>query len=616
MWLLLCGLGAAGVTLLWHLSGSIDEILKENYASVLAMEDLKEALERIDSSFQFALLGRGTADPREQAQLESKAQTTFASQWKPYDLALRKEQANITIHPREDELVDQLIRQTERYRHLGKSFYERSPQDPARHREYFGEGGLQVTFEQLRDTADAILRLNHDNMEQASRQAKRTARNSVLWFAIGIVLVALLGAFAARYTVRTVLRPIAAITQAAQGVSAGNLDQLVPHLARDELGQLAQAFNTMTRHLRDYRRSNLSRLLRVQRTSQATIDSFPDPVFVVDEEGKVEMANPAARRLLGVAGGMADRQPSSSWEAPEPLRGPLQDALRGQHDYLPEGFDRAIQMGHDGQVQSFLPRILTIRDPYGNCLGAAVLLQNVTRFRLLDQVKNDLVATVSHELKTPLTSLRLDLHLVLEEAVGPLTSKQTELLLDARENAERLLAIVNNLLNLARLEQKRELLDLRPELPAELLQRAADTIGPRAEDKGIVVRVDAPPGLPSVAADAVRLGHALGNLLDNAITYTERGGQVTLSAAARDDHVLLTITDTGAGIPAEYLPRVFERFFRVPGQSGAAGTGLGLAIVREIVAAHDGTIMCSSQPGVGTTFTITLPVWKNEPEAA
>src|SRR5207302_5188749 len=156
-----------------------------------------------------------------------------------------------------------------------------------------------------------------------------------------------------------------------------------------------------------------------------------------------------------------------------------------------------------------LPRVLTIRDPYGNALGAAVLLQDVTRLRLLDQVKSNLVATASHELKTPLTSIRLAVHLLLEEEIGPLTPKQTELLLDARENSERLLAMVNNLLDLARLEQGWRQLDVRPESPDSLLQTAADAVRPRAEDKRVEIALSVPQGLPAVAADRSRLGHAL-----------------------------------------------------------------------------------------------------------
>src|SRR5262249_24782164 len=140
------------------------------------------------------------------------------------------------------------------------------------------------------------------------------------------------------------------------------------------------------------------------------------------------------------------------------------------------------------------------------------------------------------------------------------------------------------------------------------LQAAADSIRPRADDKGVEIALDVPTGLPPLAVDATRLGHALRNLLDNALTYSDRGGRITLSASADSDAVMLSIADTGTGIPAEHVPHVFEKFFRVPGQSRGTGTGLGLAIVNEIVAAHGGTINCESRPGAGTTFHIRLPL--------
>src|SRR5262249_7674098 len=141
-----------------------------------------------------------------------------------------------------------------------------------------------------------------------------------------------------------------------------------------------------------------------------TIDAFPDPVLVVDSEGRVELANPSARRILGVEVKTGDQTATVPWQPPEAIRVALDEALKDQRPYLPEGFDRVVVLRMDGQEHFFLPHILPIRDPYGNTLGAAVQLLDVTRFRLLDQVKSDLVATVSHELKTPLTSIRLAVH--------------------------------------------------------------------------------------------------------------------------------------------------------------------------------------------------------------
>jgi signal transduction histidine kinase len=286
----------------------------------------------------------------------------------------------------------------------------------------------------------------------------------------------------------------------------------------------------------------------------------------------------------------------------------LAEALTNQNDYSPEGFDHVILMGPRGRERAILPRILAIRDPYGNARGAAILLQDVTRLRLLDQVKSNLLATASHELKTPLTSIRLAVHLLLEEQVGPLTPKQTELLLDARENSERLLAMINNLLDLARLEQGSKQLDVLPQRPADLLRAAADAVRARAADQGIELVTNCPPGLPDLAADANRLGHALRNLLDNALTYPSRGGRITLEASSEGSWVTLSVADTGVGIPTDQLPHVFEKFFRVPGQTRGTGTGLGLAIVQEIVTAHGGTVDCESTPGLGTVFRMTLPV--------
>ncbi len=295
-----------------------------------------------------------------------------------------------------------------------------------------------------------------------------------------------------------------------------------------------------------------------------------------------------------------------------PCASPLEDALQKHRPFLTQAFDQTVTFRYNGEDRAYLPQILPIQDPFGSTLGAAVVLTDVTRFRLLDQIKSDLVATVSHELKTPLTSVRLVLHLLLEETIGPLTPKQTELLIDARDNAERLLNMIEHLLALARLEEGRDSLQFQQEAPQALLQAAADNVRPRAEAKRVELIVNDASQLPPVAADPVRLGHALNNLLDNALTYTDQGGRITLFADLDDGVVRLTVADTGVGIPAENLAHVFDKFFRVPDQSRGHGTGLGLAIVREIVQAHGGQIHCESKLGRGTVFRLTLPVWKED----
>ena len=593
--LLLIVLGGSGAVLLQRLGGRIDAILRENYRSVIYMERLNEAVERIDSSFHIALAGR-----------DSDARKQYEANWGLFRENLDGERENITL-PGEAELVQQLEQLGDEYRRQGDAFFRGTVAQ--RNQLYFQDArGLLDLFRGVKAVSNQISRINQENMEEASEDARKAAVTSLLGFAVGFALAVTFAGLLAWGTIRAVLQPIRAVTESALAISAGNLDQVVPVASNDELGQVAEAFNRMARHLRDLRQSQLAQLLRAQQTSQATIDSFPDAVLVIDLEGQVEMANPAARRLFGVVPTDSGQRVGRVWSPPEPLNVPLSNALRGQQDYLPEGFDKTILMGSNGSERALLPRIMTIRDPYGIALGAAVLLQDVTRLRLLDQVKGNLVATASHELKTPLTSIRLAVYMLLEEATGPLTSKQTEMLLDARENCERLLAMVNNLLDIARLEEGQRQLDTIPQTPESLLRAAADAVRPRAEDKGVDIVIQVPPNLPEVAADPTRMGTALRNLLDNALTYTDAGGRITLEASLVQDGVDLMVTDTGVGIPTEYQARVFEKFFRVPNQSLGSGTGLGLAIVREIVIAHSGTVSCISQPGVGTSFHLTLPV--------
>ena len=191
-------------------------------------------------------------------------------------------------------------------------------------------------------------------MEEANRQARRLARSSLIWYGGGLAIGIALAVFLVASTIRTILYPIRAVTESAAAIGAGNLDQLVPVSSEDELGQLASAFNSMARQLRDYRQSHKAQLTRAQKTSQATINSFPDPVLVVDSQQHVELANPMARRIFGVVPIEAEDGTPLVWQPPDPLRQPLADVLQNRREYLPEGFDKAVvlQMGEDNHFVS------------------------------------------------------------------------------------------------------------------------------------------------------------------------------------------------------------------------------------------------------------------------
>lgn len=585
---ILVGLGLWAIAMFNHLGGRIDVILRENYESVLAAEGMKEALERMDSAAQFAVNGQ-----------DERAREQYHMYVPLFQKNLDKERHNVTlIVEGEQEQANRLTTLFDTYLKQSESFYG---MPPARRADvYYKE--LYRTFLEIKETADKVLTINQAKMTEEDRKAREAASRSER-----VMIVALLGGAAIATAIalvlsRSILEPIGAVTRSARAMAKGDLDQVVPASTRDELGELASAFNTMARTIREFQQAGTAQLLRAQKTAQATIDSFPDPVVVVDPTGAVERANPAARRILGVV----PSDGSIPWTPPPLLKPTLTEVLGGQPDSLPTSLEHALCFRDDGQERFFLPRVLSIRGDDG-VLGAAVVLSDVTKFRLVDQLKSDMVSTVSHELKTPLTGVQMAIHLLLEEAVGPLTSKQTELLLAARQDSERLLAMVNDLLDLTRIEQGRVRLALVPQAPDRLVEDAVDRADTKARDVGITLEVQAPRELPKVMADAERIEHVFDNLLVNALGHTGRGGVIRVSAEEDGGQVRFTVEDTGEGIAAEHLPRLFEKFYRVPGSRRSGGAGLGLAIAREIVTAHGGQIDVHSERGRGTAFTFTLP---------
>jgi len=589
---ILIGLGLWAIAMFYGLGGNIDVILRENYRSVLAVERMKEALERMDSGLMFAFSGRA-----------QQAREQFDKSKEEFDRQLGVEQHNITVAG-EKELVDELKAEYRGYLDLAADYFDlRNATTADRANVYFSR--LLPKFENLRKLEDRVLLLNQRNMEQMNEKALWNAASSTRLMIAALLVAVVLAMASSRVLTRKILEPIVAVTEGARAVSQGKLDQVVPATTKDELGELGQAFNTMARTIREYREAGTVRLLRAQKAAQATIDSFPDPVIVVDPQGGVERANPAARRLLqAIPTTSGDALP---WIAPASLKPHLDSVLGGQADYLPLSLEQAIFLRDGNQDRYFLPRVLRIRSDSGELLGAAVVLSDVTKFHLLDQLKSDMISTVSHELKTPLTSLQMVVHLLLEEAVGPLSTKQTELLLAARQDCDRLLGMINDLLDLTRIEQGRVALDQQPADAAELVRDALERYRSAAEDAGITLQTQLEALLPLVLVDKERIEHVFDNLLTNALRHTDRGGTIILRAAADGGTVQFSVADTGEGIPAQFIPRVFDKFFRTPGAKHQGGAGLGLAIVHEIIVSHGGQIGVQSTLGKGTTFTFSLP---------
>jgi signal transduction histidine kinase len=434
---------------------------------------------------------------------------------------------------------------------------------------------------------------------ETEASAEQLAGTAVRVLSLAIAAAVVFSVAIAWLVAASLLRPIKALTASAIALGEGNLDTHVPEFSRDELGSLAQSFNTMATRLRAYRDASQEKVLKTQRTMEATLTSTPDPLFVVSKDGGFEVRNPAAEELSAL--------PAFSGGLPAELTGPLQKVLMTGEHYLPTDYGRAVTFRLGKEERHYLPRILSIGDKLTEFKGAALILQDVTRFRLLDDAKTNLVGTVSHELKTPLTSLRMAVYLLLEATLGPLTPSQREMLESARDDADRLLRILDSLLDLARIEAGAAALERRPVPVDDLVRGAADEAKGLLSAAGQSLEVRVQPALGTVDVDDGRLRHVFINLLSNSSKYSAPGKTITLAAALGPvGFVRFSVRDQGPGLPPEVISRVFDRFYRVPGQS-KPGAGIGLAIAREIVVAHGGTITCANLPGGGAEFSFLIP---------
>lgn len=579
--LLLIAMGGYALFNCLELSRAVEVTLVANYGALDATEEMKDAATLVNATVYQAVRGDSLAarqqlDAQRARFLRSLREQSMAAAGTPrahfvmaVDQAFAAQQA----------LDDALLRQ---------------PNATLREQRQT-ETALFGTLQALA----ALGQYDHESLKAELARAGNTTRTTVRLLAGAMATAVLLSLYLSFRLSRSLLRPIKALTASAVALGDGALDREVPVLSRDELGELARAFNTMAAKLRAFREATTARVLRVQRTMEATLTSSPDPVFVVSRRGEVELTNPAAAALAGL--------PEFRDGLPEPLRQPVAGVLAtGQH-YLPTDYDRVVTLRAGREDRHYLPRILAVGDTLTGFGGAAILLQDVTKFRLLDDAKNNLVGTVSHELKTPLTGLRMAVYLLLEQNVGRLTPAQRELLETARDDADRLLRILNDLLDLSRLESGATALSREAVPAADLLAAMAAEMKTQVDAAGQRLAVEVGAGVTTVPVDRERIRHVFINLLTNACKYSPAGGEITLYAGATPDgFVRLGVRDQGPGIPAESLPRLFDRFYRVPGQT-KKGAGLGLALAREIVVAHGGTIACSCSPGGGSDFYFLLP---------
>jgi len=573
-------------------------IISENYDSVVAAQEMKESLERQDSAALFALIGA-----------REKALTQLGEHRARFDANFQKAANNIT-EVGERQAIEAIRNERDVYYQRFDTFIGRATnptgprnEDVELRREYFTQ--LEPQFNKLRSACEHLLQLNQRAMLAKSEAAAGVAQ---LWFyrtllIAGVLIIA--GVVLAFFLAKRIVGPLRQLTESTARIGAGDLDAKVEINSRDEVGLLAAEYNRMAERIRQLRNSDLGQLLVAQQTTEAAIDSLYDPVIVTDEEGRVTKLNPAAEEIFGPETDNSGKHVADI-ASDQRIAGAVAEALESRRPVAVELMSSVVPLGVDGCERAFRLRTTPMRNDGKHLLGAVTLLEDVTHLREIDRLKSEFIATASHELRTPLTSVQMGVHLLLEGATGELNEKQVEVLSACRDECDRLDKLMLDLLDLSRIEAGENKPTLESARTTDVILAATRELRPQVESKGLAFTVDAPVALPSVMVDRTQVERVLANLVGNAIRYTSEGG-IKINASLRGNFVAVSVSDTGSGIPQEYLPHIFDKFVQVPG-APTGGAGLGLAISRLIVEAHGGQISAQSEPHKGSTFTFTLPI--------
>ncbi|MCB2410827.1 sensor histidine kinase [Hymenobacter lucidus] len=574
MLVLLAGIGAYAFSTVRSLDYGSRAILQDNFYSVQLGQAMLQALDAAE------------ATPAGHDEL---------ARFRRY---LRQEAANVTERG-EQQLVDSMLLATGRYQ---------AETIPTRR---------TAAIARLRRQTHRMVALNMQALTRKNEQANRAASAS------GRYLLALLtlGSLAALGLVFSV--PEAAVgglhklTTSIDHAARGNFAASIPVESTDEFGRVARSFNQLLVHLNDFRSANLAELLTERNRVTSIVQTLDEGLLLLDENRRIIVANPVACTLLALPEKQLVGRRAADVAAHNPRFGELlaylqlpaaQRAVEPLTLTITQGAEPAHYRLAVHEAVSF--NAATDRMEF---VGTILALHNVSEFRKLDQAKSDFLATVSHELKTPLSSISFHLKLLQDARVGPINEEQSRIVATLKNENERLRKLATGLLDVSRLEAGGIPLNPQPTAVAALVEYAAAPIRLQLAPRQLRLAIELPENLPAVRADLEKTAWVLLNLLANAVRYSPEQGCITVSAATTPDGraVQLRVQDAGPGIAPENQQQIFERFVQLPGPDQAAPTGsagLGLSISREFITSQGGQLGVESTPGAGSTFFFTLPV--------
>jgi len=448
-----------------------------------------------------------------------------------------------------------------------------------------------------------LMKLNTDAIARKSLAAQSTVKNATIWItltATGCFLIAfsLLINFPGH-----IANPIRQMTNSIKQIAEKNYRERLYFEEHNEFGELAKAFNTMAKALEEYDNSNIAKLLFEKRRIEAIINQMQDPIIGLDENLNIIFANQKAIQILAIKEQeLIGKQAKDISLYNDLIRLLLNNLLTKQQQQEP------LRIYCDNKESFFeqefiaIQSLTTKQEPQS--IGHVIRLKNITPFKELDTAKTNFIGTISHELKTPIASILMGIKLLEDKRIGNINPEQKQLLQHIKDDGQQLLKITSELLDLTQAETGKINLNMQATHPKNIIQYATGTHKMTAEQNQIKLITEIPDPISNVQADIEKTTWVLTNLIINAIRYSNTNSNIIIKAQELDKHIQFSVQDFGKGIDTPYLSKIFERYFKVPGNN--QGTGLGLAISKEFIEAQGVEIRVESNLGEGSTFYFTL----------
>ncbi len=438
---------------------------------------------------------------------------------------------------------------------------------------------------------------------QEAYATSKKGQQRAIWFTLGTILLAI---FAAFFLARWLVRPLLTITRVANSVdlASGLFPEPIQIKRQDEIAELAKTFNQMLDKLRGYAELQVERLIIEQKKTEAIIFSIQDGIIMTDYQGKIQLVNRRAKEILN----MDDKAASSNqalWHflPSAEMKTACMELLTSSNQK--KVIDVKITQ-NDKDVYYNLSAEPVKSPTKDEVLGLVTVLRDVTLEKELESMKEEFLHSITHDLRNPLTAIRGFIRLFQTGQTGELTPMQTKMFETMDKASLRLTNMVNDILDLARLESNRLTLHLEPARPDEIAQRVVELFAPQTKSSGITLSTEVAANIPEISVDPNLIERVFVNLVGNATKFTPDAGAITVRIKDQGDFVRCSVDDTGEGIPPSYLEKVFEKFKQVEGHF-KGGAGLGLTICKRIVEAHHGKIWVESQVGKGSSFIFLLP---------